>query len=102
MPKEVLFHAARMDEDTSRVEDISKNMLEELIDREGIELAEKVPLKVHFGEVGNETYLGPDNYNGVIEFLRERKIESCFIETNVLYGGKHRSGFNRLCSGGYL
>jgi uncharacterized Fe-S center protein len=47
-----------------------------------------VPLKVHFGEKGNTTYIKPENYNGIIDLLKEKKINSSFIETNVLYGGE--------------
>jgi uncharacterized protein len=88
MAEEVFFHALRKDADSAEVSDVSRFILNELIESQGIELAEKVPLKVHFGEVGNETFVRPENYNGVIDYLMQRNVESCFIETNVLYGGQ--------------
>ncbi len=48
----------------------------------------EVPIKVHFGEHGNDTFIGAENYNGIIDFLKKKKISSRFIETNVLYKGK--------------
>lgn len=85
----------------------ARAVLETLVEREKWELAAHIPLKVHFGEKGNHTYLKPEVYNGIIDFLESRGIRSEFIETSVLYGGerafreKHLKlaaahGFNRL------
>ena len=71
------------------------------------ESPEKMPLKLHFGEKGNRTYLAPQVYNGMIKVLKEKNIESFFTETSVLYGGErfeaskhialaHKHGFDQL------
>lgn len=62
-------------------------LLETVIDKEQVELLDEVPLKVHFGEKGNTTYIKPACYQGVINYLKEHDIKSRFIETNVLYRG---------------
>ena len=49
-----------------------------------------VPLKVHFGEPGNITFIRPDNFEGIKKYLKEKDISTCYIETNVLYKG-HRT-----------
>jgi uncharacterized Fe-S center protein len=59
-----------------------------MLEKEKITLAKSVPLKVHFGEKKNVTFLGPETYRGIIEYLNEKNIQSCYIETNVLYGGQ--------------
>lgn len=64
-----------------------RRLLETVIDKEGLELAEEVPLKVHFGEKGNTTYISPACFEGVIDYLKDHSIKSRFIETNVLYRG---------------
>lgn len=63
----------------------ARAVLEKLIKEENIPLEKRIPLKVHFGEEGNVTYIKPECYEDIINFLKERGIESCFIETNVLY-----------------
>jgi uncharacterized Fe-S center protein len=73
-----------------------KEFLAEFIEKENIELQEKIPLKVHFGEKGNKTYTRQDYYMGIIEFLRERNIEPSYIETNVLYPGKRSTTSDHL------
>jgi uncharacterized Fe-S center protein len=80
----------RIDSKTSidGVQQITRQLLTALVEREGVRLRLKVPLKVHFGEDKNVTFLKPENYLGIIEWLQERKIESCYMETCVLYGGK--------------
>lgn len=62
-----------------------------LLEREKIRLAEKLPLKVHFGEKGNETFIPPTCFNGLIDILRERHIEACYTETNALYRGRRQN-----------
>ena len=36
----------------------------------------------------NVTFIKPENYAGVIDYLKERNIETSYIETSVMYGGK--------------
>lgn len=70
------------------IQEITRHLLDVVIAKEGVVLQNKIPLKVHFGEAKNVTYLKSDNYLGIIDYLKERDIESCYIETNVLYGGQ--------------
>jgi len=93
--------------DVEVVRRYSRDLLDRLICAERVELRRQIPLKVHFGEPGNVTYLRPENFDGVIDYLEERGIESSFIETTVLYGGQRykrdlhlqtatKHGFTRL------
>jgi uncharacterized protein len=75
--------------ETETISRAGRRCLEAVMDETGITLEANIPLKVHFGEEGNVTYIHPDNYQGMIDVLRERKVETCFIDTNVLYSG-HR------------
>jgi uncharacterized Fe-S center protein len=63
-------------------------ILKYLLDKENITLESRVPLKVHFGEKGNTTFIEPKNYDGIISYLKELDVDSEFIETNVLYRGE--------------
>jgi uncharacterized protein len=74
--------------DTSIVQAISKQLLQTVVERENLSLRSTVPLKVHSGEQKNVTFIRSENYLGAIDFLRDRNIESCFMETCVLYGGQ--------------
>ena len=67
----------------------------------------EVPLKLHFGERGNKTFLKPELYDPLIDILEAAAAESCFTETSVLYGGERfeasrhinlakKHGFTRL------
>ncbi|MBN1800875.1 MAG: DUF362 domain-containing protein [Candidatus Lokiarchaeota archaeon] len=92
---------------TNDVNQITRGLLNRIILEENIDLDKKIPLKVHFGEKGNHTYIKPENYNGIIDFLQEKNIETCYIETNALYNGqRHKKeihlalaqehGFNKI------
>ncbi len=84
----VYFNAIDSCSDTAKVNEAAKTILERIIAENDISLEKKIPLKVHFGERGNQTFIKPSMYDGIIDFLDERHIESCFIETNVLYVGE--------------
>ena len=62
-------------------------MLDKIVTENNIKLEKKVPLKVHFGEKGNTTFITPDNFDGVKRYLKDNGIESCYMDTNVLYKG---------------
>lgn len=84
----VYFKSADAYAKTDEVSGAGREVLERIIVEEKISLEPRIPLKVHFGEKGNRTYIGPENYDGVIDFLEQKGIECSFIETNVLYLGE--------------
>jgi len=70
------------------INSISRRLLDTVVKQENIALEKEVPMKVHFGEPGNVTYIGPGNYDGIIDYLEENGIKTSFMETSVLYGGQ--------------
>jgi uncharacterized Fe-S center protein len=66
----------------------ARHLLEYYVKNENITLKTEVPLKVHFGEKGNTSFVKPQTYDGIIDFLQEQSIKTSFIETSVLYGGE--------------
>ncbi|QVK19923.1 DUF362 domain-containing protein [Mycoplasmatota bacterium] len=72
--------------DTNKSE-IAKILLKTVISKEEITLKGEVPIKVHFGEKGNITFIKAEDYDGIIDYLQENNISTSFIETNVLYVG---------------
>lgn len=92
----VYFHPFNASHDAAEVSAAAGRLLKHLVEAERISLRQKVPLKVHFGEKGNQTFLGPENYAGIIDFLQQKQVESCYIETNVLYGGRRNNRTNHL------
>lgn len=84
----VYFKRIRSGNNTKDVSKAAKSLLNKLVKEEFVILEDEIPLKVHFGEKGNETYIKPQNFEGILEFLEENKIKSSYIETNVLYRGE--------------
>ena len=85
----VYFHPFEASVTPQQVQGYTKALLEHLLAEEGAPpLAKRLPLKVHFGEKGNDTYVRPENYLGIIEFLKERGCEPFYMETSVLYAGE--------------
>ncbi len=74
---------------TKEISDSGKELLERLIKDENIKLEKTVPVKVHFGEKGNTTYIHPANFEGILGSLKKRGVSSFYVETNAVYSG-HR------------
>ncbi|MFC2061690.1 DUF362 domain-containing protein [Elusimicrobiota bacterium] len=85
--KKVYFKKIDSYSKTAEINSAAKQLLTKVITEDNIILEDKVPLKVHFGEEGNTTYLSSENYDSIIEYLKENGKESCFIETNAIYSG---------------
>ncbi|GKU27053.1 DUF362 domain-containing protein [Clostridium folliculivorans] len=84
----VYFKAVDSYSKTEEISSTARELLTKLVEEENVTLEKFIPLKVHFGEKGNNTFIQSKNYAGVIEYLKEKSIESAFIETNVLYRGE--------------
>lgn len=65
-----------------------KNLLTFFESAEKFSFERKVLLKVSFGEAGNKTFVPSNWMLGAIDFLENKKIDTGFIETNVLYRGR--------------
>lgn len=62
-------------------------LLEKVVSETGHRFEKEVPIKVHFGEKGNKTFIPAKCYDEVINYLREKLVSPSYIETNVLYRG---------------
>lgn len=86
--RKVYFKAINSYSKTEEVSNAARELLKVMVEEENVSLEKFIPLKVHFGEKGNNTFIGAENFSGIINYLEERNIESAFIETNVLYRGE--------------
>jgi len=76
---------------------ISKKQSPEILSKAGKEISkifpnffnskDKVAIKVHFGEKGNETYLGPDITKAVYTSLKNKVKKAALVDCTVLYKG---------------
>ena len=76
---------------TKEISNGAVQLLDRILDEEHITLGSYVPLKAHFGEKGNQTYIAPENYLGIIESLKTKGTTSAFIDTNALYRGERQN-----------
>ena len=65
------------------ISNYARGMVDTLLKRENIELNQEIPLKVHFGERGNTTFIKPEYCNGIIDYIENQNKKACFIETNI-------------------
>jgi uncharacterized protein len=62
-------------------------LLKKIVEETGHRFEKEVPIKVHFGEKGNKTFIPAKTYDEVIGYLKEKEVSPSYIETNVLYRG---------------
>ncbi len=86
--KKVYFIPVATIYDTEKIVKSTKTLMAKLVEEKGTPLAKEIPIKVHFGEKGNTTFIAAENYDGIIEYIKEQGSEPCYIETNVLYKGE--------------
>lgn len=67
----------------------SLQLLKRLIEEEKIVLERVLPIKVHVGEPGNTSYIKPDNYDLIIDFLQKKGIDVYFVETTTVTGERN-------------
>ncbi len=84
----VYFKKADSSLKPSEISNCARGLLSALIKRENIQLKQEIPLKVHFGERGNTTFIKPEYCNGIIDYIEKQNKKAYFIETNILYGGE--------------
>lgn len=62
-------------------------LLKKVVSETGHKFEKEVPIKVHFGEKGNKTFIPAKCYDETINYLKENGVSASYIETNVLYRG---------------
>lgn len=92
----VYFKAIDSYSKTEEINAASADLLKIIEEKEKISLNKFIPLKVHLGEKGNKTFIQPKNFNGIIDYLKDKNIDTAFIETNVLYKGQRNTIENHL------
>lgn len=88
MTSKVYFCEANITLGERKINNIVKKILKKFVDDNKIKLEKKVFMKVSFGEAGNKTFIPSSLMIGAINFLKDKKVKSGFIETNVLYRGR--------------
>ncbi|MDR3595328.1 DUF362 domain-containing protein [Clostridium sp.] len=86
--KNVYFKSIDSYSKTEEISNAARELLKKVVEEENLSLEKFIPIKVHFGEKGNNTFIRSENFDGVINYLKEKNIDSSFIETNVLYRGE--------------
>lgn len=62
-------------------------LIKKIVSETGHIFEKEVPIKVHFGEKGNDTFIPAKCYDETIKYLKENGISPSYIESNVLYKG---------------
>lgn len=82
---------------TAKISKSAEKLLKKVQEEENaLDFSKKVPIKVHFGEENNNTFIEPKNYEGIINYLKENKADCFYAETNVLYKGRRTTKKDHL------
>jgi hypothetical protein len=75
---------------------IALDLLKNLSERSNFSFPEDIPLKVHFGEKGNKTYIPAETYTPMIDYFKNQGSNPLYIETNVLYRGARTTSTSHM------
>lgn len=75
----------------AQVSEKAAELFRHIVEKESLTLKPKAGIKVHFGEAGNRTWISAKAFDGILDELSARGVESAFLETSVLYGGRRRN-----------
>ncbi|WP_424356736.1 DUF362 domain-containing protein [Methanocella sp. MCL-LM] len=93
-----MVYFARLKTGKTRVNTITK--IQKLFDAAGfgniIAEGELVPVKVHFGERGNDTYVRPVYVRQVVDKIKARGGKPFLTDTNTLYSGSRHDSVEHL------
>jgi len=72
--------------------------LRELLDQTDVPFkkGDRVGIKLHWGERGNNSYLSPDYASEIVNWLKEKGCTPVVFDTTVLYSGGRRTGKDTL------
>lgn len=71
-------------------------LLRKIVEETGHHFEKEVPIKVHFGEKGNTTFIPARCYEDTIDYLKKKGVSPSYIETNVLYRGARTTSDNHI------
>jgi len=71
-------------------------LLKKIVSETGYRLEKEIPIKVHFGEKGNNTFIPAKCYDSIINYLKEEGAQPSYIETNVLYKGSRTTSEDHI------
>lgn len=91
-----VFYATLAGKAMSDYPDIANQVFMATYNHSGITFKGALPIKVHFGERGNTTFVPPSYYQQVIASLKEIGTQPLYIETNVLYRGSRTTRSSHL------
>jgi len=82
-----VYFIKNTESDYSKLGKDAAELLKRIVSEAGHKFEKEVPIKVHFGEKGNKTFIPAVCYDDTIKYLKENDVSPFYIESNVLYRG---------------
>jgi uncharacterized Fe-S center protein len=82
-----VYFIKNLESDYNQLGKDALKLLKKVVLETGHQFGKEVPIKVHFGEEGNKTFIPAKCYDETINYLKENGVSPAYIETNVLYRG---------------
>jgi len=97
----IYFHRISRSEGVDAVSKSAQELLSKVITENKIVFNKKLPIKVHFGEPGNISFIKPDNFLGMISYIKEQGVDPFYIETNTAGGPRSTSASHLVIAGNH-
>ncbi len=74
-----------------KLAEVALIVLKNFFENEKIKIAENLPIKIHVGEPGNISYIKPESYGLIIDWLKQKGIKPYFVETTPVTGERNNA-----------
>ncbi len=96
MTQSTVFFKPVQNQSVQEISAIAKELLVKVVKKNTISLEKKAAIKVHTGEPGNITFIRPEHFNGVIDYLEKQGGTPHFVETNTVTGARSKGSNHQL------
>lgn len=100
------YSIERIRENKETIAEASLILFKKLIKEEKVNLEKELPIKIHVGEPGNISYIKPENYDLIIDYLKKQEVNPYYVETTTVTGERNNAlnhkkvaqkhGFNQI------
>jgi len=96
MSQPIVFFKPLQNQSVQEISNIAKELFKKVVEKNTLSLEKKIAVKVHTGEPGNITFIRPEHFNGVIDYLEQLGCSPYFIETNTVTGARSKGSNHQI------
>jgi len=96
MLQPVVFFKPVQKQSAEEISVFAKKLVENVVKKNAITLEKKIAIKVHTGQPGNITFIRPEYFDGIVDYLEKQGCSPHFVETNMVTGPRSKESTHQI------